>query len=61
MNTLYLCLTAILGTIMLTFGLTNLAPQGMWIYIAAVMWGTASITAACVYILRDAEQDRKNK
>jgi hypothetical protein len=42
-------------------GLINLAPQGMWIYIAAVMWGTATITVACVYILWDAEQDRKNK
>lgn len=59
MGNLYLCLTAILGTIMLTFGLTNLAPQGMWIYIAAVMWGTATITVACAYILWDAAQDRK--
>jgi hypothetical protein len=61
MNALYLYLTGILGTVMLTLGLTNLAPQGMWIYIAAVMWGTATITVACVYILWDAEQDRKNK
>ncbi len=59
MNVLYMCLTAMLGTVMLVFGLTNLAPQGMWIYIAAVMWGTATITVACAYILWDAAQDRK--
>ena len=59
MRDLYLYLTAMLGTVMLTFGLTNLAPQGMWIYIAAVMWGTATITGICVFVIWDAAQDRK--
>ena len=59
MSNLYLCLTAMLGTAGLIFGLTALAPHGNWLYIAAVVWGTATITIACGYILWDAEQDRK--
>jgi hypothetical protein len=44
MRNLYLCITAILGTAGLILGLTALIPQGMWIYLGAVVWGTATVT-----------------
>jgi len=59
MNNLFLCLTAMLGTVGLILGLIELIPQGMWLYLGAVVWGTATVTFACGYILWDAQDDRK--
>lgn len=46
MTNLYLCLTAMLGLLGVVFGLAALIPQGMWLYLGAVIWGTATVTLA---------------
>lgn len=46
MTNLYLCITAMLGTAGLILGLAELIPQGMWLYLGAVVWGTATVTLA---------------
>ena len=41
---MYLCITAMLGLLGVVFGLAALIPQGMWLYLGAVIWGTATVT-----------------
>jgi hypothetical protein len=44
MHNVYLGLTAIIGTVTLCVGLYGLVPQGMWLYLAATVWGTVVVT-----------------
>jgi L-asparagine transporter-like permease len=44
MDNVYLGLTAIIGTILMCVGLSVLIPQGMWLYLVAVMYGTVVVT-----------------
>lgn len=53
MNNVYLGLTAILGTVTLCVGLYELIPQGMWLYLGAVMWGTIAITVSILKLKGD--------
>ncbi len=46
MTNFYLCLTALLGFAGVILGLAALIPQGMWLYLGAVIWGTATVTLA---------------
>ena len=46
MSNLYYGLTAIIGTVTLCLGLSELIPQGMWLYLGGTVWGTVLITWA---------------
>ncbi len=46
MSNLYYGLTAIIGTVTLCLGLSELIPQGMWLYLGGTVWGTVMTTWA---------------
>ncbi|CAB4121983.1 hypothetical protein UFOVP26_55 [uncultured Caudovirales phage] len=40
--------TAVLGSVMLTMGLSQLLPNGMWLWLLMVIAGTAIVTVSCM-------------
>jgi L-asparagine transporter-like permease len=48
MSNLYYGLTAIIGTVTLCVGLSELIPQGMWLYLFGTVQGTALTTWAVI-------------
>jgi hypothetical protein len=52
MSNLYNGLTAIIGTVTLCVGLSELIPQGMWLYLFGTVWGTALTTWAVLELKR---------
>jgi hypothetical protein len=53
MTNLYLCITAMLGLLGVVFGLAALIPQGMWLYLGAVIWGTATVALSLAAIIKE--------
>ena len=43
---LCMALTGMLGLLAVVFGLMELMPQGMWLYLGAVVWGSVTLTIA---------------
>lgn len=46
MSNVHFGIVAVLGAMVLVFGLMALIPQGMWLYLGAIIWGTATVTFA---------------
>jgi uncharacterized membrane protein YkgB len=58
MNNFYFSLTAILGAVTLVLCLVVLIPQGMWIYLVGVVWGTFVLTLSLMK-LKDSPDNEK--
>jgi hypothetical protein len=46
MRSFYFGLMAVLGTVALCLCLVVLMPQGMWMYLSGLIWGTSVLTWA---------------
>ncbi len=45
---LYLCFPLVLGTILITLSLVALIPQGMWLFLAGLVFGVVAVTYALI-------------